>query len=439
MYLVAKGPLSYRKTPVGVFLLTGDKGRIEIDDTVVTVLGLCDGRHTPDEVVLAALGEDASASDKATLDALFQSMEAEGVIVRESAPRPVEPFYRKDRPLAMMVEITYACNEACLYCLRPTGKKMSGELENSVFLDLAEEAASLGVSPVNITGGEPLLKADLALEMSRRLHGAGCHVHLLTNGLLVTPALARELHDAGVESAQVSLDSANPETHDRLRGQAGAHARALQGIADLRGAGIVVNTATVVNRHNWEERHEVWALVRKVADWCKLSAQLPIGRGRNADLLSVKEDVDLHLMLMRDQDGRLRSAFIPRDRCSIGTSPVMAPDGTIYPCMLSRYEGLELGRYPQDSLSGIWKHSPLLADLRSLNVNELDRCRECEGRYFCGGGCRASAYASTGSYRGRDPVRCPINKVLFRALLREGDEVSLALARRCLDAAAQPE
>ncbi len=370
----------------------------------------------------------------AAIDGLLESMEAEGVITREAEARPIEPFYQGDRPLAMIVEITYACNEACIFCLRPTGKKMAGELSDEDFLALTDEAVALGVTPVNITGGEPLLKTPLVLEMASRLRKAGLHAHLLTNALLVTPSLARELRDAGVESAQVSLDSANPETHDRIRGKAGAHAGALKGIANLRAAGIIVNTATVLNRHNWAERNETWALARKVADWCKVSAQLPLGRGRNDDLLGLKEQIEARMMTLRQPDGRLRNLFTPRDRCSIGTSPVVAPDGTIYPCMLSALEGLELGRYPGDTLVGIWRDSTLLRDLRSLNVNELDGCRDCEGRYFCGGGCRADAYAATGSYRKRDRTRCPVNRVLFRALLEKGDEMTQILVRRCLEA-----
>ncbi len=441
-YLRALGPLNVRRSPVGVFLLSQEGADMEVDETAVSVLKLCDGRHTAEEIVAAVLGRDPAADDRTAVERLLSGLKSDGLVGETPTPSPVEPFYQGDRPLAMIVEITYACNENCRFCLRPTGPTASGELPDSVFLDLVDEAAGLGVSPVNITGGEPLLRTPLVLEMARRLHARGAHVHLLTNALLVTDQLARELRAAGVENAQVSLDSVDPERHDLLRGRKGAHAGALAGIKRLREAGIRVNTATVINRHNWNERNEIIALARSVADWCKISTQLPLERGVNDDLLGPREAADCRLLLTRGSDGTVCMPFVPRDRCSIGTSPVIAPDGTIYPCMLGAHRGLELGVYPRDTLAAVWRDQGSgacrLSDLRSVNVEELDGCRQCEARYFCAGGCRASAFAATGSYRGRDPVRCPTNKIIFRAILTEGDATTKDLARRCLGATQKP-
>ncbi|MCL6450910.1 MAG: radical SAM protein [Acetobacteraceae bacterium] len=321
-------------------------------------------------------------------------------------------------------------------CLRPTGKRVAGELPDETFLALAGEAAALGVSPVNITGGEPLLKAELVLEMTRRLKAAGCSVHLLTNAELVTEQLASELREAGVVSAQVSLDGASAETHDRLRGKAGSYAAALRGIERLRAAGVFVNTATVVSRANYPEREAIRALASRVADAVKISPQLPIGRGASPGmLLSPDEEAEVRLLTARQEDGSLAYSFMPRDRCSIGSVPVVTPDGCVFPCMLSVHPGLRLGRYPRDSLAGVWRRSRLLRRLRAVSVEELEPCSACERRYFCGGGCRASAYFSTGSFAARDPARCAVNARIFKALLERGDEATRGLAERCRAAA----
>lgn len=442
LYLRARGPLNVRRSPVGVFLLSHEGQDMEVNERAVSILALCDGRRTTEEAVASVIESGPPPADRIAIERVLLGLKSQGLVVETHEPSPVEPFYQGDRPLAMIIEITYACNQSCRFCLRPTGATASGELPDSVFLDLVDEAAGLGVSPVNITGGEPLLKTPLVLEMARRLHARGAHVHLLTNALLVTDQLARELRAAGVENAQVSLDSVDPERHDLLRGRKGAHAGALAGIKRLREAGIRVNTATVINRRNWHERNEIVALARSVADWCKVSAQLPLERGVNDDLLGPREAADCRLLLARGPDGTIRMPFVPRDRCSIGASPVIAPDGTIYPCMLGAHRGLELGAYPRDTLAAVWRDQGSgpcrLSDLRSVNVEELDGCRQCEARYFCGGGCRASAFAATGSYRGRDPVRCPMNKIIFRAILTKGDATTKDLARRCLGATQKP-
>jgi radical SAM protein with 4Fe4S-binding SPASM domain len=101
----------------------------------------------------------------------------------------------------------------------------------------------------SFTGGEPLLRNDLEamIGYASRL---GLSVNLITNGTLADPRRARGLFRAGLRTVQVSVESPREEVHDRLVARDGAFRGTLEGIANLRAAGISVQTNTTINALN---------------------------------------------------------------------------------------------------------------------------------------------------------------------------------------------
>jgi len=81
---------------------------------------------------------------------------------------------------------------------------------------------------VSLAGGEPLLRPDLP-----EIVAAVGQYHfpfVTTNGWFVTPAVARELMQAGLWGASVSIDYADPARHDRRRGMPGAWEQAWRAV-----------------------------------------------------------------------------------------------------------------------------------------------------------------------------------------------------------------
>jgi cyclic pyranopterin phosphate synthase len=103
---------------------------------------------------------------------------------------------------------------------------------------LARVFVSLGVRKLRITGGEPLLRADLPrlVEGLAALPG-GPDLALTTNGVLL-PGLAAPLRAAGLRRVTVSLDSLDPETFLRMNGGKLDVGRVLEGIAAAEEAGL---------------------------------------------------------------------------------------------------------------------------------------------------------------------------------------------------------
>ena len=81
-----------------------------------------------------------------------------------------------------------------------------------------------------LSGGEPLFRPDL-FDIAAYGVETGFRMALATNGTLVTERVAAKIADTGISRVAISLDGANPDTHDRFRGQPGAHALAMRGLS----------------------------------------------------------------------------------------------------------------------------------------------------------------------------------------------------------------
>ena len=133
----------------------------------------------------------------------------------------------------LVLAVSDRCDQRCAHCSIWVGGRARGRtLSRAERLAIAEEAIADGVSAALLTGGEPLLAADL-WPIAERLHGAGVRLMLATNGMRLEP------HAAAVgrlfAEVYVSLDGGRPVTHDGLRGVS-SWARLAAGVAALRAA-----------------------------------------------------------------------------------------------------------------------------------------------------------------------------------------------------------
>src|SRR5205085_11245955 len=66
------------------------------------------------------------------------------------------------RPYALLAELTYKCPLHCPYCSNPVGIRSDGDLTTGEWKRVISEAAALGVLQIGFSGGEPLVRRDLA-------------------------------------------------------------------------------------------------------------------------------------------------------------------------------------------------------------------------------------------------------------------------------------
>src|SRR5262252_2533907 len=160
--------------------------------------------------------------------------------------RPV-PRDTRARPMRdLRISVMDRCNFRCPYCMpRETYHekyRFLGSHERLSFdeiVRLARLFVNLGVRKLRLTGGEPLLRANLPDLVGDLTAIAGVEdVALTTNGVLLARHAA-ELKAAGLRRITVSLDSLDPEVFARMSGGFGGLEDVLEGIEYARRAGLV--------------------------------------------------------------------------------------------------------------------------------------------------------------------------------------------------------
>lgn len=172
-----------------------------------------------------------------------------------------------ERPIGAKLEITYACNLRCGFCYTDSPRhtlQRTPEMSDSEWRDVVRQSLDLGIVEAVVTGGEPLLRRELTLELIETLVDARVGVTLNTNGWFVDEAVAERLGALGGVTAHVSLDGARAGLHDGSRGVPGSWRRAIEGIDRLLGAGVgvcVVHVVTPGNAAGVEDfLEQMWAL-----------------------------------------------------------------------------------------------------------------------------------------------------------------------------------
>ncbi len=336
-------------------------------------------------------------------------------------------------PHAVSWNLTERCNLHCAHCYLDASRRSgsgsgsgsgSEELSRDECLRVIDELAALNPHLVLIlTGGEPLLHPHLE-EIVERAAAVGMTPVLGSNGTALRREKAERLRDAGLRGVGVSLDSTDPELHDRLRGMPGAWQRSVDGLRVLREVGLPFVIQPSI--FSWN-RHEIDALARLALE---LGAQtvnfyflVCTGRGQQMTDISA-EDYETALgeigELQRELAGQImlnakcaphqkrivhqRDANSPFAAGYAGGCPAathyfrIGPRGEVSPCPYIPSRGASIR---QRSVPEIWGDDAQMSELRNRSALG-GRCGACEYRDLCGG-CRARAEAATGDALAEDP------------------------------------
>ncbi len=119
----------------------------------------------------------------------------------------------------LRVSVTDRCNLRCVYCMPDVGMTFlphDALLSFDEIVRVATVAASLGVSSLRLTGGEPLVRKNLVSLISRLSLLGFDDLSLTTNGMLLAP-LASKLAAAGLTRVNISCDSLRANRFESIR------------------------------------------------------------------------------------------------------------------------------------------------------------------------------------------------------------------------------
>jgi cyclic pyranopterin phosphate synthase len=142
----------------------------------------------------------------------------------------------------LRLSVTDRCNYRCVYCRTGNEGALFSELPMEDYLHLARVFVSLGIAKIRLTGGEPLLRRDLAtlvgeLARLRTATGEPLDLAVTTNGHLLAK-LAAPLAAAGLKRVTVSMDAVDAGRFARITRVPNGYQNVLAGIRAAKQTGL---------------------------------------------------------------------------------------------------------------------------------------------------------------------------------------------------------
>lgn len=186
----------------------------------------------------------------------------------------------------LRISLTDRCNLRCAYCMPTEALTFAPEpdlLTAEEIQTVVRVAIGQGFRKVRLTGGEPLLRADV-VDIVRRIAAEGAaDISLTTNGIRL-PALAAHLKAAGLSRVNVHIDSLRPESLGRLM-RWGRLEDLWAGLEAAEAAGLdpIKINCVVARGYNDEDVAELAALSLTKPWSIRFIELMPLGRGLEAD------------------------------------------------------------------------------------------------------------------------------------------------------------
>ncbi len=187
----------------------------------------------------------------------------------------------------LRVSVTDKCNLRCVYCMPLEGLDWLRRDEILTYEEIAgvvSVMAPLGLRKVRFTGGEPLVRRDLAelVRMTAAVDGIE-DISLSTNAVLLE-AQADELREAGVNRVNISLDSLQPERVDAIARRPDSFQKIMAGLdaAERVGFDPIKINVVLIRGQNDDEIHELARITRERPWHVRFIELMPTGS--NLDL-----------------------------------------------------------------------------------------------------------------------------------------------------------
>ena len=264
-------------------------------------------------------------------------------------------------PASAVVAVTYRCQLDCAHCSAGLYERDgSRELSLEQWKDVLSQIERTGAPRLNISGGEALLRPDI-LELigfaSRRFVTV-----LESNGGLLDAGRIKELKDAGLACAAVSVDAPDAAAHDRLRGKEGCFAAARRALELCSAGGLpaLVSTYVTAERATAGNLAALEKLARETGAMAvRVMPARPVGSFRCSASSKLSFAQENFLLETMDRSLCYFKGLPSPEDCGIFTRNTfyISPYGEVQPCA---YLPLAFGDVPAEPLAAVldrmWTH-----------------------------------------------------------------------------------
>ncbi|MFA5527646.1 MAG: thioether cross-link-forming SCIFF peptide maturase [Peptostreptococcales bacterium] len=336
-----------------------------------------------------------------------------------------EDLLSKKEPVvkALCLHVAHDCNMKCKYCFASQGsfqgtkELMSLEIGKKAIDFLIEQSGNRRNLEVDFFGGEPLLNFDVVKELvaygreTEKKKGKNIRFTITTNGIALDEEKIEYINE-NMENVILSIDG-RPEINDYMRTTLND-----KGTFNL----IIDNYQKFIEKRTKKLYYVRGTFTKNNLDFSKDVLFLTEQGFKNVSVepVVVSEDVDYRLTeedlptIFGEYD-KLADFYIQQGRenkdyeffhfnldlnqgpcvikrvsgCGAGTEYMaIAPNGDLYPChQFVGVEEFKIGNLLDENLD-----NPLYDTFNSAHIYTKEKCKSCWAKFYCSGGCHASAY-----------------------------------------------
>lgn len=324
------------------------------------------------------------------------------------------------------LHVTNRCNLKCKHCVYTSGEWDMPDMTLETVKKIIPALKKLGVEEVHITGGEPLVNKEF-FEIARCLHENGFGTRVQTNGILITPDIAKRLKKCGIEYVLISIDGLE-KTHNSFRNNDKSFDYAIKAVKICLEAGLYTRVNTVINKSNVQDLPELIKYINNLKpDQHSFFYLTPVGRGKNIKnlMLSLEEWKEVEKIVEKSgrenkciEKIRLQNVIKNNEddkKCRDDNCLILA-NGDVYHCVFFIYSPYKLGNIYNEDLYEIWTKN--IDKVLEETSNEKILSKQCnKQKQNCQCNCSGLAYNLTGSVKACDP-RCNPEKNLIPSCIR---------------------
>jgi len=186
----------------------------------------------------------------------------------------------KNRLRTIDFAVTYKCNANCEMCSakflminkQNKGKK---ELTPGEIINTWKKATKLGAIHINLTGGEPTIRPPYEIvRIIKGINKENALISLVTNSILMTKENLVRYVNAGLDTIQLSLESLDEKTHDKIRRTPFNYRKLMKVFGWAKELKLNICLSTVITRDNFDEvrkiikfgkKHNVFVLLNPIS------------------------------------------------------------------------------------------------------------------------------------------------------------------------------
>lgn len=334
-------------------------------------------------------------------------------------------------PLTASIELTYACNEACIHCYNPNSPRdggtgvqkprPTGEMAAEEYYPLLDDMKKLGVTKIIFTGGDPFMKKGL-MNILKYAHKLKFAFSVYTNGqaLYLNPKLYEELKGLYPQYIGLSIYSTVPEIHDSITRRDGSCERTKEVAHWCCNDAIGLQIKCPIMRANKDSYGRVFDFALSVNGMPQFDVNITSSvdgdcfasqrlRLSEEQLQEVLKDPRIPLSIENSVGAIDRQPDMMF--CGAGESSFnIQPDGTVTPCCAFP---MECGNVRENSLVEIWRNSEKLQSIRTLRYKDSDICGKEKFCKYCNR-CPGQSFVEHGVPENHSEDNCFLAKIRYK-------------------------